>query len=520
MPCLRDEIVQVCNEYVIPAKQSHAQRFHRALHRIESVVPSDSWVEAFAPTFVNPADKYRKLLNDSVPEPAIAFLRSQILSSGDNVVSLDVHMWAMLLRAALFGGSEWLEINVEGSDIWSNLMVVWLTANDVARPYTNHGERRPELIGFDIFLSTYREPSGCHISIIDLPDTNDPLPLNRAIQKFMYVSICDTIVRLGFPSLCQGEDYSNVPGDIRLHLALIQSSCAQKTSTPWDRAAGDLETSEMSHVLGVLRSYLNYELTFGGYKVKEQYPSSVRAIYLALRDVVTSDTFGRSTTLTQRDERNILALLFRAGNMLDSSHAIADSRWITDSVLVLEKMQHVLFGETSQENLRLPCQLLADAVAYAQKSRSSNLFPTLGVKLYTGLMKQDWLSLLLGRYRNPGNGSYYWLPWSEDLSYPAIPFLVSAYMDGLEQLRPVAPELFEAVLKNDLRSTLICSTLCATLLLADVERQKCLETVRSFIEPETWLKSFHTAAAFLRSEAGVIHTKPRATGDASMLEVV
>ncbi|KAF9002601.1 hypothetical protein BDZ89DRAFT_1081318, partial [Hymenopellis radicata] len=418
---------------------------------------------------------------------AISLLKAQF-PPDDARKQLDPHVWLRIMQIALSSGAQWLEIESEGSQIWTTLLYWVLNEQHSCRDWDCPGSRRPV---YTVPINVWSRNNKFQFHILDLPKTNVPTVLLRALD-LMRPSLCEYLIHLAYPSSPMMTTFPDLPGDIRLHLALIQSPFVHATSAP--AAPQELSDSLMSKLVIQLRQYVNIqgERDESGESLRK-HPSILPAIYLSLR--VGLPGILEHSSVALRDKQDLLHVLFRvllSDSKLYSGDKVFE-KWISDAKAT-DRIVDILFGpDPIAYGAPLFTLLIAEALRFAVDSKSGML----AVKIYVRLSDVRWLEALEDYYIFNQGGEYRWWIQAE---FAAYSFLAAAYTDGLSNLLVTDLEVYGTTLdyvKDDTRILILLKM----FILSDVESRRSLKPFVSLTQTsESWQQCIERLGPFLRSE--------------------
>ncbi|KAF8900910.1 hypothetical protein CPB85DRAFT_1324685 [Mucidula mucida] len=381
------------------------------------------------------------------------FLRRELVHPS---ALLDVASWTRILQNVMSAGANWLDIGSETSPVWQEFLTCFLQAHtcpDCAQRRGSVGEVysvrcivNPAPLRF-LNLTVVLDP-------LLASTTVEPITLRKALGHFLIPSFSHIVYTLAFPSLCTGKYYDTIPSDIRLRLAMLQSSSIQRTSLTDD----------------------DDEITFIGITPRQDtphlyHPDILRATFLSVVRVV-DETF-QADTLCSQDKKQVLQVLFRI-LILDYDLREDYAAWITDE-RATTIIQAIFVGPV---DFIADAQLIADTLEVAVRTQCTVLLS----KLYPELCRQDWLKDISDQWFEND------VVISEPQTQTAHYFAAAVFVRGIsvilaqEARGPIAVGTLKYVCQP--RTLLI---LCKLLVLADVETRKEIGNLYPLISEQLWM---------------------------------
>ncbi|KAF8898302.1 hypothetical protein CPB85DRAFT_1565549 [Mucidula mucida] len=418
----------------------------------------------------------------------------------------DVLLWGKLFENALRLGIGWLGISHDvASQSWCTLLRHvafdhFCTLSDCS---VDDSSPRPELYTFWMLPTT--DWPKLAVNSYDIGTNGTTTSLSIALSENMHPSFIKWLLHVGFPRFKRStEDYTeNLPDDIFLVLAMLQTPAIQHSSSLHAAWFGDRHESLFRLVLKVVRRY-SINLLVNG---KHRDANIDVATILALQKVVKSDVFVQKDIILSEDKDSILEILLhgvtrRVDLYGSQSH---DFSWLTPDVG--ECILQVLFASASAMDIS---EILVDICHYLLSSLPYAPWNLATLKtIYSTLIERQWLegitttlTLALDDPQssitdNDGSRDPLHI-WTTRLTS----FQVSFYIDGLTVLEVNAPDLFKLAVSNLCQATNL-STMCKMLLMGDIDAQARLWKLAALVNlsVDEWDPSFSDFCIFANSPA-------------------
>ncbi|KAF8889953.1 hypothetical protein CPB85DRAFT_1459265 [Mucidula mucida] len=459
-------------DYSQPEQRAAYERLIRSHIRLCPKVPIQVLPLAWTQTDLSPF-----VLTLGRPERAVQLLRQEMLRDS---VKLDVAAWAKIMQKAMSVGDtgfEWIDGSLECSSTWRKFLSWFLCHHRCLSCARRRGS------GDEVYALPFLSPHldhfcGSHFSLVldskskQESATTEPIFFSHAVQHFMIPSLSVVLYNFAYSSLCTDEVYDAVPSDIRLRLAMLQSTFIQSTSSESN------ERSLFAHALRCVHESLGVKGVDAAYLYHRDV---LHATFLSLKSIADI-TFRSSGVLCARDRTGVLHALFRI-LILSPAHHEDYVLWMTDDVASC--ITRIIFtgdpewhgfgrfiADALEANVQVPCtQLLSN--------------------LYFGLCTRDWLKTIAHEWFD--NGLYYHYVKRTHTSYR---FAAAAFIAGIDAIAgPVHDQVLEYIQQ---RENLV--TLCKLLILADVEQRKTLRTLAAHIPGHLWMLCLIDMQEFLQSE--------------------
>ncbi len=153
---------------------------------------------------------------------------------------MDVYIWGKILQNALTLGIDWLDIEEDESPVWRGLAHHIIDGHG-CQTHTNCRNSRCTLASLPVHRHALVKKGlgplsyeGFALRVLDLPGTNRPVTFGLALRDFLHPSFCELLLQEVYRNRCSDENYKDLPPDMRLNLALIQSPSILSTSLSRD----------------------------------------------------------------------------------------------------------------------------------------------------------------------------------------------------------------------------------------------------------------------------------------------
>lgn len=438
------------------------------------------------------------LIYSTESDNAVQFLSQQIL---EPTVKLDSISWLWVFRNALLRRIDWLEIEVDDSPIWSSFLSLFLRPHRCSS--TSHHRKPIASITLDChgdlfdvgalhkysgFQLVLHESDGCPS---EKKSSNDGIDLESAVADFMYPSLCEFLLSIMLFDPCVVIADQALPSDIRLHLALLQTPHIQTATIPTVEGQPPLRRLiEFINAFVDIDCDVRRETQFGGPIVHHDLLPG--AVFDSIHAIITkSDAF--ESRISPRDQRDLLHAAFRC-LVLDKDLREKQQHWLSD-VSLLEKIVGLVFHRP--HIFFLP--FIAEILDYSFLSRS-----IIGVEMYRGLLQGTWFDFLRHEFMvSTDDEDAHALPLNErgyGAADHAHSFIVVSYIDGLEILEELAPDLYQQTLE-DIRTPSNLFILSQVLILADVDSRNRLWKLAKLVGRDKWQICMTRLAEFLHTDA-------------------
>ncbi len=513
-------------EFTAPDKQTAYERLYRAHVRVEPAVPKLVPPNVLTPTLelvVRPPNALSLLVDNRHPEHAIWFMRRQITLT-DSYQSFDVLVWARILQNALSAGTEWLDVGDNESPVWSKLLL-WLIQTHGCLAPTACDTSCTELISLPLIIEDCDDnfgsldPRTFRLKVRKYPrlDTARPIQLRWVMTLLMRPSIAEYFFHVLFPDTCRGADYTGLPADILLNLALVQTHHVLLTSkfgvtddededeeqpafSPNGIVVPVKHKTPMAKLLYIIRKYVGVIKDMsnvpGG--TLRQHPAVIRATFRALSGIIHSDVF-LNGTLASSDKRKMLHALARTFLLDTSPNQDLICEFCSGmSAVVHQEIAIVVFRDFPRlkGSVELTIELL-DAHNQVDPARTPS--KSLGIEIYRQLAQRDWLTEWLDHLHKALRESR--VRTGIDIqSFRLYFFLAASYVEGLEVLRASSSSTFTQTVAYLSKSNNL-AILCKMLVLSDDSRRVMLDDL-ALLFPEHWELCIQEVLQYFRSDDG------------------
>lgn len=485
LPALASHIRSVLADYITPSRQSNYERLYRALNRF------DDWNELapeHEPLHPSP-DSLCILFHDGRTQKAIDFLRREIVSP---TVEFDVLTWVRILRNALYEGVAWLDVNDNSSPVWNALRAWFLEAHICHKQGHHRDEVWTVLISCDQNIGWKKAHRILHVlESNDMQEprktTSDGATLQVTIQTFLYPSICHFLASNALGGL---DIPLSLPGEIRLHLALLRCQSTLLTSAPCHPRTR--VKAPLGKLIDNVRIYLDMEAEAGGWEggALAHHRELPRAIYSTLLSIFDSDFFDE---VRLRDQQDLLQPLIRTMVLDGKLREEHGTSWMSPKII--QRIIDISFIK--------PASFLAPAVS---EILNYNLFcrSTLGLEMYAHLLDVDWVvtaekESIEGPLTDPAEQTRFEYQYT-------YPFLISSYIDGLEFLKEGRSTLYQRSIEYISRPGNLLA-MSKILVLGDVESRTRIWKLASLVERDVWLPVLQDLDVYLSSDDALARHK-------------
>ncbi|KAF8898310.1 hypothetical protein CPB85DRAFT_1439975 [Mucidula mucida] len=424
----------------------------------------------------------------------------------------DVLLWGKLFKNALCLGIGWLGISHDvPSQSWCTLLrhVAFHHFCALSDCSVDDSSPRPELYTF--WMPPTTDWPKLAVNSYDIGTNGTTTSLSIALSENMHPSFIKWLLHVGFPRFkCSTEDYTeNLPDDIFLVLAMLQTPAIQHSSSLHAAWFGDRHQSLFRLVLNVVEGYSVNRMLDG----RHRDANIDLAAIIALQKVVKSDAFVRTDIFLPEDKDSILELLFQGvTRRIDlygsQSH---DFTWLTPDVG--ECILQVLFASASAMDI---LEILVDICHYLLSSLLYAPWNLATLKtIYSTLIKRQWLEGITTTLTLASDDPQSSITDNDRSCDPLhiwtrafTSFQASLYIDGLTVLEAEAPNLFKLALSNLCQATNL-STMCKMLLMGDIDTQARLWKLAALVNlpVDGWDPSFADFCIFAKSPAVLrLHT--------------